>query len=54
MEGNIQTFIEQWKGCLDIKTQEILQTDTSMREFLEYLIRERSNHTVFNKIMIRA
>ena len=54
MEENMRAFIENWNECLKAKTQEILQTDTSMREFFEYLIRERSNHTVFNKIMIRA
>lgn len=48
------SFTEQWKECLDTSTADILQTEESMIEFFEFLIRERSNHTVFNKIMIRA
>lgn len=51
---NEKSFIEQWKECLDAKTSELLQTEDSIIEFLDYLNRERSNHTVFNKIMIRA
>ena len=54
MAENEIPFQEQWIQCLDSETQKILENEKTMQEFFDYLIRERSNHTVCNKIMIRA
>ena len=54
MAENEIPFQEQWIQCLDSETQKILENEKTMHEFFDYLIRERSNHTVCNKIMIRA
>lgn len=52
--GDMSSFLVDWITRMDEETTRILQTENSMCEFFDYLLRERSNHTVCNKIMIRA